>query len=150
MSASLNFLLIRTLSYGLGERDVPLSGSYKCMEMVMKLGKFKGCVFFGKIQKRICDLRSMDSSNKGLFSRTTQTNKPRVACNLKKKKKSCLTGLFWRNSSMKMPPEKKIPQRLMKGVEKSIRSKVQIDYRGYFLDVGKVLTILLLSKTLLV
>ena len=38
----------------------------------------------------------------------------------------------------------------MKGVEKSMRSKVQIDYRGYFLDVGKVLTILLLSKTLLV
>ena len=31
-----------------------------------------------------------------------------------------------------------------------MRSKVQIDYRGYFLDVGKVLTILLLSKTLLV
>ena len=28
----------------------------------MKLDKFKGCVFFGKIQKRICDLRSMDSS----------------------------------------------------------------------------------------
>ena len=62
MSASLNFLLIRTLSYGLGERDLPLIGSYKCMQMVMKLDKFKGCVFFGKIQKRICDLRSMDSS----------------------------------------------------------------------------------------
>ena len=96
MSASLNFLLIRTLSYDLGERDLPLIGSYKCMEMVMKLDKFKGCVFFGKIQKRICDLRSMDSSaskktqnlNKGLFSMTTETNKPRVACNLKKKKKS--------------------------------------------------------------
>ena len=51
---------------------------------------------------------------------------------------------------MKIPPEKKIPQRLMKGVEKSMCSKVQIDYRGYFLDVGKVLSILLLSKTLLV
>ena len=38
----------------------------------------------------------------------------------------------------------------MKGVEKSIRFKVQIDYRGYFLDVRKVLTISLLSKTLLV
>ena len=46
MSASLNFLLIRTLSYGLGERDLPLIGSYKCMEIVMKLDKFKGCVFF--------------------------------------------------------------------------------------------------------
>ena len=62
MSVSLNFLLIRTLSYGLGERDLPLIGSYKCMEMVMKLDKFKGCVFFGKIEKRTCDLRSMDSS----------------------------------------------------------------------------------------
>ena len=66
MSASLNFLLIRTLSYGLGERDLPLIGSYKCMEMVMKLDKFKGCVFFGKIQKRICDLM------------TTQTNNPEL------------------------------------------------------------------------
>ena len=46
MSASLNFLLIRTLSYGLGERDLLLIGSYKCMEMVMKLDTFKGCVFF--------------------------------------------------------------------------------------------------------
>ena len=46
MFASLNFPLIRTLSYGLGERDLPLNGSYKYMEMVMKLDKFKGCVFF--------------------------------------------------------------------------------------------------------
>ena len=46
MSASFNFLLIRTRSYGLGQRDLPLIGSYKCMEMVMKLDKFKGCVFF--------------------------------------------------------------------------------------------------------
>ena len=44
---------------------------------------------------------------------------------------------------MKMPLEKKVWR-------KSMRSKVQINYRGYFLDVGKVLTILLLSKTLLV
>ena len=38
---------------------------------------------------------------------TTQTNKPRVICNLKKKKIRALTGLFWRNSSTKMPPERK-------------------------------------------
>ena len=31
-----------------------------------------------------------------------------------------------------------------------MRSKVQVDYRGYFLNVGKVVTILLLSKTVLV
>ncbi|XP_068727535.1 uncharacterized protein [Montipora capricornis] len=45
MSASLNFLLTRTISYGLGERDLPLIGSYKCMEMAMKLDKFKGSGF---------------------------------------------------------------------------------------------------------
>ena len=63
----------------------------------MKLDKFKGCVFFGKIQKRICDLQQWilqrqknAKFEKGLFSMTTQTNKPRVACNLKKK--LCLTG----------------------------------------------------------
>ena len=113
MSASLNFLLIRTLSYGLGERDLPLIGSYKCMEMVMKLDKFKGCVFFGKIQKGICDLRSMDSSasKKGKIRKRIifhdNANQQTQSCVQFEKKKSCLTGLFWRNSSMKMPPEKK-------------------------------------------
>ena len=116
MSASLNFLLIRTLSYGLGERDLPLIGSYKYMEMVMKLDKFNGCVFFlGKSKngfvishQRILQRQKNAKFKKGLFSMTTQTNKPRVACNLQKKKKKLgLTGLFWRNSSTKMPPEKK-------------------------------------------
>ena len=81
----------------------------------MKLDKFKGCVFFlGKSKngfvisnQRILQRQKNAKFKKGLFSMTTQTNKPRVACNLQKKKKSCLTGLFWRNSSTKMPPEKK-------------------------------------------
>ena len=74
--------------------------------------------FFGKIQKRICDLPSMDSSaskqrkirKRIIFhdnGKKQTNNKPRVACNLKNKKKQRLAGLLWRNSSMKMPPEKK-------------------------------------------
>ena len=78
----------------------------------MKLDKFKGCVFFlGKSKNGfvisdqwILQRQKNAKFEKGLFSMTTQTKKPRVARN---KKKSCLTGLFWRTSSMKMPPEKK-------------------------------------------
>ena len=83
----------------------------------MKLDKFKGCVFFGKIQKRICDLRSMDSSaskktqnlNKGLFSMTTETNKPRVACNLKKKKKVVFNWFVFEKFFNENATRKKIP-----------------------------------------
>ena len=115
MFASLNFLRIKTLSYGLGERDLPLIGSYKYMEMVMKLDKFKGCLFYlGKskngfvISNQWILLRQKNAKfEKVFFYMTTQTNKPRVTCNLKKKKSRALTGLFWRNSSTKMPPEKK-------------------------------------------
>ena len=67
-----------------------------------------------------------------------------------KKKKVVLNWFVLEKFFNENATRKKIPQRLMKGVEKSMRSKVQIYYRGYFLDVGKVLTILLMSKTLLV
>ena len=71
-----------------------------CIITLSEIEEFKGAFFFGKIQKWICDLGSIDSSaskkkkkkkkktqnpKKWLFSRTTQTNKPRVACNLKNK-----------------------------------------------------------------
>ena len=82
----------------------------------MKLDKFKGCVFFGKIQKRICDLRSMDYSaskkrkiRKRIIFHDNANQETQSCVQFEKKKKSCLTGLFWRNSSTKMPPEKKIP-----------------------------------------
>ena len=112
MSASLNFLLIRTLSYGLGERDLPLIDSYKCMKMVMKFDKFKGCVFFlGKSKNGfvisdqwILQRQKKAKFEKGLFSMTTQTNKPRVACNLKKK---IVFNWFVLEKFFKMPPEKK-------------------------------------------
>ena len=42
-------------------------------------------LFFGKIQKRIFQRQKNAKSEKALFSMTTQTNKPRVACKLKKK-----------------------------------------------------------------
>ena len=45
--------------------------------------------------RRFLQCQKNPKSEKGLFAMTTQTNKPRVA------------GLFWRNFSMKMPPEKK-------------------------------------------
>ena len=80
----------------------------------MKLDKFQRVRFFLEKSKNgfvisdqwILQRQKNAKFHKGLFSLTTQTNKPRVACTLKKKK-SCLTGLFWRKSSMKMPPEKK-------------------------------------------
>ena len=73
-----------------------------------------------------------------------------LACNLKKKLSCVNWFVLEKFLNENATRKKKKPYRLMKGVEKSMRSKVQIDYRGYFLDVGKVLTILLLSKTLLV
>ena len=58
----------------------------------MKLDKFKGCVFLGKSKNGfvisdqwIFQRQKNANFEKGLFSMTTQTNKPRVACNLKKK-----------------------------------------------------------------
>ena len=65
----------------------------------MKLDTFKGCVFFfwggggGKSKNGfvisdqwILQRQKNAKFEKGLFSMPTETNKPRVACNLEKKK----------------------------------------------------------------
>ena len=69
-------------------------------------------LFMWENPKQTCDLESVDSMDssaskkKGFFSMTMQTNELRVACNFKRQQKNYrLIGLFWRNSSMKMPPE---------------------------------------------
>ena len=67
---------------------------------------------------------------------TTQTNKPRVACNLKKKK-SCVNWFVLEKFFNENATRKKKPLAIDERSEKSLRSKVQIDYRGYFFRCGK-------------
>ena len=84
------------MQYARRKKKKPLPPSK--MSYLFQKGKAFRVRFFGKIPKT-----DLCSRINGFFSvaMTTETNKPRVA-------------LFWRNSSMKMPPEKSIPWRSIK------------------------------------
>ena len=139
MFASLNFLLIRTLSYGLGERDLPLIGSYKYMEMVMKLYKFKGCVFFGKIWKRICDLQSMDSSaskkrkiRKTIIFHDNANQQTQSCVQFAKKKKVVFNWFVLEKFFNENATRKKIPQHWWKEWRKACDLRYKSITEGIF------------------